>query len=164
MLSCPGIWMHLPPGSNLRPWYMQRMSSPSRRPFESLAPRWQQRLSSATTRALSPLYRTTGLSKSVRARSLPSISSWSHAATYQQFCRKPCVSGPINVLPPLFQPLFWQSFDQSFERAQVRGHHARVLLELRVAHLRRLEEREDELAAAAVRHHTDRQVDLRAVG
>src|SRR5918996_6425767 len=38
---------------------------------------------------------TTGFSRMVRARSLPSISSWSHAATYQQFMRKACVSGPI---------------------------------------------------------------------
>ena len=67
--------MHLPDGSNFMPWYMQRMSSPSMRPIDSGAARWQQRSSSATTLPLSPRYSRIGLSRIVRASRVPSISS-----------------------------------------------------------------------------------------
>src|SRR5688572_19902505 len=101
MLSWPGICTHLPEASNLRPWYMQRTQSPSRRPLESFAPRCAQRLSSATTLPLSPRKITVGCSRIVRGSSLPSASSWSQAATYQQFFRKSIWPSSAFRLPAL---------------------------------------------------------------
>src|SRR6185503_11927562 len=46
----------------------------------------------------------------VRARSLRSMSSWSHAATYQQFFRNPCVSGPIAAFLESFGARRFQKF------------------------------------------------------
>ncbi len=77
--------MHWPSESYFMPWYMHRMQSPSIRPSESGAPRWQQRSSNATYLPLDPLKMTTGLSRKVRASFAPSFNSWSHAAAYQQF-------------------------------------------------------------------------------
>src|SRR5450631_235094 len=67
---------------------MQRILSPSRRPFESGAARWQHLSSSATMRPALSRHNSSGAPVMVRA-SMPSAAiSCDHAATYQVFFRK----------------------------------------------------------------------------
>ena len=87
MMSWPGICMHLPVGSNFRPWYMQRTQSPSTPALRELgaavAAAVVQRDHSPAVAAIED----DRLLEEVRSSSLPSMSSWSQAATYQQFFR-----------------------------------------------------------------------------
>src|SRR5580704_14044544 len=62
---------------------MQRRSSPSRRPSDNGASRWQQRSSIATTEPLLVRYNTSGSFMIVRAISPSPATSCDHAATYQ---------------------------------------------------------------------------------
>src|ERR1700722_412983 len=67
---------------------MQRILSPSRRPFDNGAARWQQRSSSATTLPSASRQRSSGTRMSVRASIVSAAISCDHAATYQVFLRK----------------------------------------------------------------------------
>src|SRR5438874_6712826 len=66
----------------------ERMLSPSRRPFESGAARWQQRSANATTFPEVLRQNNSGTCVMIRGSMPSSGTSYDHAATYQVFLRK----------------------------------------------------------------------------
>src|SRR5438105_10528387 len=79
---------------------MQRRSSPSIRPRDNGASRWQQRSSSAATPPSPLRYRTIGSSSIVRQTTAASAKSSAQPATYQQLRKNIATPPPTGTIGP----------------------------------------------------------------
>src|SRR5450755_3910739 len=83
---------------------MQRILSPSRRPFDNGAARWQQRSSSATTFPSASRQNSSGTRIMVRASIVSAAISCDHAATYHVFLRKEVAVLTPKAPTPMMSP------------------------------------------------------------